>query len=152
MTMNAFIAFLHHLAAFTIVSCLFAEMLLLQEPLTVGSAKRIQRYDAIYGIAAGAILVLGFLRVQYFEKGADYYFHSAPFLIKLGLFAAVGLLSAYPTVVFFRWGKALKAGQLPEFSDGQRRKVRALIHVELLGLVLIIFNAAMMAKGIRYFS
>ncbi|MES2073550.1 MAG: DUF2214 family protein [Pseudomonadota bacterium] len=150
--MNAVVAFLHHLAAFAIVLTLFAEMLLLQEPLTLGSAKKIQRFDALYGMSAGLILILGFLRVVYFEKGADYYLHSGPFMVKMALFLVVGIVSIYPTVVFVKWGKALKQGVVPELGQAQRRKLRGIIHLELSLLVLIILNAAMMAKGIAYFG
>lgn len=150
--MNAFLAFLHHLAAFAIALSLFAEMLLLAEPLSLGSARKIQRYDALYGVSAGLILVLGFLRVMYFEKGPGYYSHSGPFIVKMGLFLTVGLLSIYPTLVFLKWGKSLKQGIVPELSQPQTRKLRGVIHLELTLLVLIILSAAMMAKGIGYFG
>ncbi|HTD05012.1 DUF2214 family protein [Undibacterium sp.] len=150
--MNAFVAFLHHLAAFAIVLSLFAEMLLLQEPLTLGSARKIQRFDALYGLSAGLILVLGFLRVMYFEKGPGYYSHSAPFIVKMSLFLVVGLVSIYPTVVFLKWGKSVKQGIVPELDQVQQRKLRGIIHLELALLVLIILNAAIMAKGFGYFG
>ena len=44
----------------------------------------------MFGIAAGALLVIGLLRVFFFEKGAEYYFHSHAFLGKLTLFVVVG--------------------------------------------------------------
>jgi putative membrane protein len=37
--------------------------------------------------------VVRLLRVFYFDKGAPYYFQSAPFMAKLALFVGVGLLS-----------------------------------------------------------
>jgi putative membrane protein len=40
---------------------------------------------------------VGLLRVFFLEKGAAYYFRSVPFIVKLSPFAAVGLLSIYPT-------------------------------------------------------
>ena len=63
-------------------------------------SRKLQRIDALFGASAGVLLVVGVLRVFYFEKGAAYYFHSAPFIAKLVLFVAVGLLSIYPTVTF----------------------------------------------------
>ena len=150
--MNACMAFFHHLAAFAIVLTLFAEMLLLAEPLTLASARKIQRFDALYGMSAGLILVLGFLRVMYFEKGPAYYLHSGPFMLKMGLFVLVGLISIYPTMVFLKWGKPLKQGIVPELSPAQKRTLRGIIHVELTLLVLVILCAALMAKGIGYFG
>lgn len=41
------------------------------------------------------------------------------FHAKLGLFILVGLLSILPTVVFIKWRKTLKAGQVPAPSAGR---------------------------------
>jgi putative membrane protein len=86
--MSAFFAFLHHVAAFGLVSALTVEVVLLGGAITLDSARRLQRADAALGISAGVLLVVGLARVVYFEKGADYYFRSAPFLAKLAIFTA----------------------------------------------------------------
>jgi putative membrane protein len=148
--MNAFAAFLHHIAFVVIMLTLSAEMLMLKQALTLASAKKILRYDAISGASAGLILVIGILRVMYFEKGADYYMHSVPFIIKMALFLAIALLSIYPTLTFLKWNKSLKQGVVPELSDAQNRTLRGIIHLELTLLVLMILCAALMAKGIGY--
>jgi putative membrane protein len=75
-----FLAFLHHLAAFALVAALTVELVLLNGELTLKSARRLQMIDAVYGASAGLLLLVGLLRVFYFEKGAAYYFHSAPFI------------------------------------------------------------------------
>jgi putative membrane protein len=150
--MPALFAFLHHVAAFVLFATLVLEKVLLGGELTLQSARKIQRADMAFGIAAGAILVIGFLRVYYFEKGAEYYYHSAPFIAKMSLFVIVGLLSIYPTIVFLKWGKSLKQGQVPELEPGTRRTLRTLIHLELTGVVLILLAAALMARGIGYFG
>lgn len=148
--MNAVIAFLHHIAFVAIMLTLSAEMLTLKQPLTLASARKIQIYDAIYGVSAILILIIGGLRVMYFEKGGDYYLHSAPFIAKMILFVIVGLISIQPTVTFIKWGKSLKHGILPTLTDAQNRKLRLIIHVELTLLALMILCAAMTAKGIGY--
>jgi putative membrane protein len=139
-------AFLHHLAAFALVAALVAEMVLLKGELTLQGARRLQAIDALYGASAGVLLVVGLLRVFYFEKGAAYYFHSAPFIAKLALFVAVGLLSIYPTVTFRRWSKQ------PTVTGESLRKVRRVVHVQLAGIVLILLCAAMMARGVGFFG
>lgn len=126
------------------------EMLALKQPLTLQSAARIRRYDAIYGVAALLVLLIGGLRVMYFEKGAYYYMHSTPFMAKMALFVAVGLISIYPTVTFLKWGKSLKQGISPVLSEAKGRMLRIVIHVELTLLALMILCAAMMAKGVGY--
>lgn len=125
-----------------LVAVLTVELVLLKGTLGAEAARRLQRVDAVYGAAAGILLVVGLLRVFYFEKGASYYFHSAPFIAKLALFIAVGLLSVYPTLSFRRWARqgAVAAASL--------RTVRMLVHVQLAGVVLILLCAALMARGV----
>ena len=150
--MSAFAAFVHHLCFVAIMVLLSLELLLLKQPLTPVVAKKLLRYDGCYGIAAGLVLVVGALRVMYLEKGPAYYLHSAPFIAKMLLFLAVGLISIYPTVRFIRWNKAFKRGAAPEWSEAIARRLRLVIHAELTLLVLMILCAAMMAKGMGYFG
>src|SRR5882724_913129 len=96
----ALMAFLHHLAAFSVVGALVAEVVLFKLPLTVVQARRVQRADQIFGAAATVLLDVGLLRVAYFEKGAAYYFGNAFFLTKFTLFILAALISIYPTVLF----------------------------------------------------
>jgi putative membrane protein len=88
--MVSLFAFLHHLAAFTLVASLAVEFVLVKGELTVASARKLQVTDLIFGMSAAAVLIVGFSRVFYFEKGAFYYFHSVPFVAKFSLFAVVG--------------------------------------------------------------
>jgi len=148
--MTPFFAFLHHLAAFMLVAALAVEFILIRNELTVGTARKLQLFDMVFGMSSGVVLVVGLLRVFYFEKGASYYFHSAPFIIKLSLFLVVGLLSIYPTVEFLSWGKSLKQGRMPALSDRKLASIRSVIHWELAAVVVIILCAALMAKGVGY--
>lgn len=150
--MGSFFAFLHHLAAFALVAALALEFVLLKGALDMRTARWLRTTDAVYGIAAGVVLAVGLVRVFYFEKGAAYYFHSAPFIAKLSLFVLLGLVSIYPTVVFASWGKALRQGEVPVLGDAQRRKLRAVLHGELAGVVLILLCAALMARGVGVFG
>jgi putative membrane protein len=150
--MSTLFAFLHHVAAFALVAALTSELVLIRSPLTVDSARRILRFDAVYGISASLLVVVGLLRVFYFEKGATYYFHSAPFLVKLALFAAIGFLSAYPTLEFLSWRKALRQGQLPVTDPDKLARMRSIVHWELVLLVPLLFAAALMARGIGNFG
>jgi len=147
---SALLAFVHHLAAFVIFAVLAVELVLMKGELTLTSARSVLRMDAAYGIAATVLLIVGFLRVFYTEKGAAYYFHSGTFIAKIALFLAVGLLSIYPTVQFMSWRKALRQQQVPAIADDKRRSIRLVIHVELTLLAVIILCAALMARGIGY--
>jgi putative membrane protein len=145
--MTTLFAFLHHLSAFTLVSALAIEFALIRGELTLASARRLLTTDIVYGIAAGALLVIGLLRVFFFEKGASYYFHSHAFLLKLSLFVLVGLLSIIPTMEFLSWRGALTAGQVPAIDAKKLKRVTAVIHGELFAIVIILLCAAIMARG-----
>lgn len=150
MTATITAAFIHHAAAFLVVATLMAEIVVLKGELTPTSARSVLRMDMVYGIAALVLLIAGFARVFYTEKGAAYYFASGPFLVKLGLFIVVGLLSIYPTMKFIGWRKALREQRVPELDAGTRRRVRLTIHIELTLLFVIMLMAVMMARGIWF--
>jgi putative membrane protein len=145
--MTTLFAFLHHLAAFTLVSALAVEFVLMRQELTLPSARRLLATDAVFGASAGLLLVIGLLRVFFFEKGAEYYWTSHAFLTKFSVFILVGILSAVPTIEFLSWRRALRAGQLPEVSAGKLRTIRTIMHVELAGVAIILLAAAIMARG-----
>ena len=145
--MSTLFAFLHHLCAFTLVSAVAIEFVLIRSELTLASARRLQVTDLVLGIAAGALLVVGLLRVFFFEKGAAYYFHSHAFLTKFALFIVIGLLSIIPTMEFLSWGGAIKAGQVPAVEPKKLRRVTMVIHSELAAVVIILLCAAIMARG-----
>lgn len=148
--MSAIFAFLHHIAAFVLVGALIVEFVLISDELTLKSARKLQLADAAFGAAATGILIVGLLRVFYFEKGASYYLHSVPFVAKLSLFVVVGLLSIYPTLQILSWRQSLKRGLVPEVEPRQLRAIRTIIQWEFVGLVFIILCAALMAHGIGY--
>jgi putative membrane protein len=150
--LSALFAFLHHGAAFTLFGALIVERVLTRGELTVDNARRILTSDMVFGIAAGVVLVVGMLRVAFFEKGPEYYWHSGTFIAKLSLFVIVGLLSIYPTVEFLKWRKPLREGMLPVVPAAKIQAIRALIRVELGGVMLVILFAALMARGIGFYG
>ena len=109
--MATLFAFMHHLFAFTLVSAVAIEFVLTRQEITRANAIRLLVTDAVLGASATALLIVGLLRVFYFEKGAAYYFSSHAFLTKLSVFILVALMSAVPTIEFLSWRKAVRAGQ-----------------------------------------
>jgi putative membrane protein len=116
--------------------------------MTVEEARRIQRVDLVYGISAGLLLVVGLLRVFFFEKGATFYAQSPFFWVKMVTFAIVGLLSIDPTIRYLRWNQILKEDQPPVMSEAEFKRTRLLLNLELAGIAIILFSAALMARGI----
>jgi putative membrane protein len=145
---SAIMAFIHHLAAFTLTAAIIYEHTAFRKDLSLSEARRIQRMDLIYGISAGLVLIVGLLRVFYFEKGAAYYAQNWFFWTKMFGFALAALISIYPTVCFVSWNKAFARNQAPQLSDGDVARIKLLLRLELLAIALILFSAAMMARGI----
>ena len=145
--MSTLFAFLHHLCAFTLVAALAIEFTLVRQELTLTSARRLQVTDIVLGMAAGTLLVIGLLRVFFFEKGAAYYWHSPAFLAKFGLFIIVGLLSIVPTLEFLSWRDATEGGKAPVMDAATRKRVTMIIHIELAAIAVILLCAAVMARG-----
>ncbi|MCZ7642329.1 MAG: DUF2214 family protein [Pseudorhodoplanes sp.] len=145
--MTTLMIFFHHLVAFTLAGALVVELTLLHQPLTLGNARRIIAADAVLSISIALLLVVGLLRVFYFEKTLDYYFSSYAFITKFSVFVAIAVLSSMPTATFLSWRKAVRAGNVPQVEEKRLRTIQATIHGELFGIVVILFCAAMMAKG-----
>jgi len=137
-------AFLHHAAAFALVAALAVEVVVIRDELNIRNARRLARADIAVGLSAGVLLVAGLLRVVYFEKGTAFYFHNAAFIAKMTLFLVVALLSVYPTLKFLSWRKGIDPAAVP--------KIRLVLHLELVGVALILLCAALMARGIGQFG
>lgn len=148
MLMAALIAFGHFLAFFSLSAALVLQLALLTESLSIETARRIQRADLVLGIAAILLLVFGFLRVIYFEKGSAYYFGNTFFQIKLALFVIAGVISLYPSALYRRWSSELTQGIAPELESNMLGRLKKIIHWELVLIGAILICASLMAKGI----
>ncbi len=148
MWIPSLIAFLHFVAVFGIVATLVFEWLTFSAKPTLLEARRLANADRWYGISAGVLLIAGFVRAVYFEKGWAYYQANPFFHAKLGLFLAMGLLSIVPTVRFIKWGKELKAGQAPVVTEAQFRQTRLALRLQMLMLPVLALCASLMAHGV----
>ena len=148
MTASALFAFLHFVAVFGIVATVFLEWQTMSPSPTLAEAKRMQRCDRWYGLFALLLLVVGFLRVFHFEKGAKFYFSNPVFDAKLTLFALVGIVSIYPTVRFIRWGPQTRRGEAPTLSPAEHARIMLSLRLEMLLLLGTALCASFMARGI----
>ncbi|MDQ8035966.1 MAG: DUF2214 family protein [Pedobacter sp.] len=146
MSANVFWAWLHYLAVFVLFSTLVVEHLLFRPQLDAATAKRIGMVDAIYGLSAGAVLITGFVRMAY-EKGFAFYMQHWAFYALFILFAIVGLISIYPTVVYLRWRKDLREGRAPVIDAETARRITIILRAELALLLVMPLLAAWMARG-----
>jgi putative membrane protein len=141
------LAIAHHLLVFAIAAVLAAEAVLVWSTLVPGTLRTLGRLDAAYGLLAGAILVVGFLRVFYGLKGPEAFLPNPYFWAKLGAFAAVGLLSVQPTLRILNWRRRLNADAAFLPPAHEVRTVRGFFLAEGLVFALIPVFAAMMARG-----
>jgi putative membrane protein len=147
---GAVVAFLHFLAAFGIFATVFFEWQTMSRTPSFADARRIQMCDTWYGIFAALVLIVGFLRVYYFEKGSAFYISNPFFRAKLALFLLVGLLSIYPTIRFLKWRAQTRQGQPPIVSEQEHGRIMLVLRTEMLLLLGVAFCASLMARGVGY--
>lgn len=148
MVINALFAFVHFAAVFGIVSTVFYELVTMSRAPSLADARRIQLCDRWYGISAGVVLVVGLLRVYYFEKGAAFYAANVFFHAKMTLFIIVGLLSIYPTVRFIKWRQQTRQGQPPVVSEQEYKRIVLILRTELALLLGMALCASLMARAV----
>lgn len=138
------LAILHHIAVFGLVAALAMEGFALRAHAI--DPARMVRLDAVFGATAVLVVAVGVSRVIWGGKGWAFYEANPFFWAKIGLFAAIGLISILPTLAFFRWRKAAAgdAAWTPLAADVKR--VRLWIGLEALLLVPLLACAAAMAR------
>jgi putative membrane protein len=140
------VAWIHYISLMLIIAAILGEHLLLKPDLSLSNAKTIQSLDTIYGASAGLLVLTGVVRM-YLEKGVGYYLHSGAFYALLAVFAVVGLISIYPTVVFLRWRGDTRAGRAPQPPPGQLKNLQTILRAEMALLFLAPLFATGMAHG-----
>ena len=148
MIWSAVFAFIHFAAVFGIFATVYLELRTMSPAPTLAEARRLQQCDRWYGIFAVAVLVVGFLRAVYFEKGWAFYQASPFFHAKIGLFILVGLLSIYPTVRFIKWGAQTRQGNAPVVSETEYRRIMGFLRAQMVLLLGVALCASLMARGI----
>lgn len=148
MTTEIVLRYIHFISIFVIVGSLVSEHLLLKKELSRAEIGRLSRIDAVYGIAALILLIVGLtLWLGGFGKPSVYFSKNWIFQLKITLFITIGLLSIYPTVFFIKNRKG---------NPEERVKIPSLIfwmlRFELLLLFIIPLLAGLMAHGVGFFG
>lgn len=144
MSLEIILRYAHFISIFAIVGTLVSEHLLLKNEMTRAELGRLARIDAVYGLAAIALLGAGLtLWLGSIGKPAEFYTKNWIFLTKIFLFVIVGLLSIYPTVFFIKNRK----GQ-PDESIKIPKAIFWMLRFELLLIFIIPMLAGLMAKGV----
>ena len=148
MNLEILFRYLHFVSIFTIVATLASEFVLLNKEMKRSEIARLAKIDAIYGIAALALLGAGLtLWLGGLAKPTTYYTNNWIFLTKISLFLTVGILSIKPTTFFLkqRKGDPEEIISIPSF-------IFWLLRMELIILAIIPLLAGLMSHGMGYFG
>jgi putative membrane protein len=147
--LSAIVSSLHVLALALGLPAVFLRGRALKGPLDADGLRRLLAADNVWGIAAVLWIVTGLLRAfGGLEKGADFYLHSPLFWTKMALFLVVLLLEIRPMATFIRWRIRLGRGEAIDTSAA--RALYTLNHVELAIVVVMLFVASLMARGVGF--
>ncbi len=146
MVTDLLLAIAHHLLVFALTALLVGELVLVRQGMSSSSIGLVARVDVFFGATAGAVLVVGFLRVFLGARPEEFYLQNPTFWAKIAAFLAVGLLSIGPTLRFVGWSRRLKADPSYRPPVDQVRTVRRFVTLEAAIFFLIPVFAALMAR------
>jgi putative membrane protein len=146
-TTDVLLAIIHHLLVFTLAGILAYEIGTVTLTLRGDVIPHVGRVDSWYGILAGAIIVIGFVRATVAAKGWAYYAINVFFWAKIVTFLIVAVLSIPPTLAIIRWRRALRSDATFAPPADAIRRVRGYLFAEAALFLLIPVFAAIMARG-----
>jgi putative membrane protein len=141
------LAILHHLLVFGLLAILTYELSMVRVGMSAGDVIKVGRVDIAYGIVAGLVLIVGFLRVFFGAKGPEFYLENHVFWTKVAAFLVIGLLSIKPTLKLISWRNRLAADPAFQMPAAEVKNMRLFMHLEGTVFILIPILAAMMARG-----
>jgi len=144
---DTLLAILHNLTVPSLVGLLFVEFALLRGLVAGAEIERFGRVDALYGIAAIAVVVVGIARLAWGAVPAEFYLSNLFFWAKMAVLVAVALISIVPTLRGSRWRKAYAADAAFQAPAEDLILMRRALWIELAILPLIPISAALMARG-----
>jgi putative membrane protein len=149
MTLQWIVAFSHLLALGIGMGAVWARGRALRGTLDDAGLKNVFYADNWYGIAALIWIVTGVWRAfGGLEKGTDYYLHSMPFLIKMGLYVLLAALETWPMIVLIKWRLRLEKGET--IDTGKARLFALFSEMETIGLIGLVMAATAMSRGVGF--
>jgi len=136
------VRYLHFFAIFVLAGAVVIENMAIKPTITGEDARNLAKVDAVYGAAAFLVVLIGLILWFGVGKPADFYTQNPVFLVKIGLFLLVALISIYPTVFFFKNRKS-ELEAIPVSNV-----IRLILKLEIVLLCIIPVLAFLMARGI----
>jgi putative membrane protein len=123
----------------------------LREPVSTGSLQRALRADVLWGLSAALWLITGLWRLLgETEKTTAYYLHNHLFFTKMALLVLIFALEIWPMMMLTKWRRALQRSTLMKdiVAPATARRIAMISHIEALLVVLMVFAAVGMARGL----
>jgi putative membrane protein len=144
---SAVVSSLHLLALAVGLPAVFLRGRGLRGRLDADGLRRVLAADNVWGIAAVVWLVTGLLRAfAGLEKGTDFYLGSPLFWVKMALLGLIFVLEVRPMTTLIRWRIRLGRGEPVDTSGAAA--LYTLNHIELALVVVMVFVASLMARGV----
>lgn len=134
--------YLHFFSVFAFAGALVIENMAIKPTITGEDARNLAKVDAVYGIAAGCVILFGAILWLWVGKPADFYTDNPVFLAKMALFILLALAAIYPAIFFFKHRQSTSA------AIAVPGALRAILKAELALLCLIPILAMLMTRGI----
>lgn len=147
---TALVAYFHFLGVAALFATLFAEILLFRPDLPLAVQRRLVWVNIAYGVAATLVLVTGLLRVFGPGVAPAQYFKNPAFHLMGAAFLLAALLSFYPTRQYLVRLRRLRAGEAAALPDASAVRIERVLYVELALLLVALWFAVLMARGIGY--
>ena len=94
--------YLHFLAIFSLAGALIIKNMAIKPVIKDADAHNLAKVNAVYSLSAVLAFVFGLVLWLWVGKPAEFYTLNPLFLVKLGLFAFIALLSVFPSLFFVR--------------------------------------------------
>ena len=147
MDLDLIFAILHFLLIFALVAIMAMELMLLRPGLGGARLAQLGGIDSAYGGAAGALIVVGFLRVFFGATDSSFYLTNWVFWAKIAAFVVVGIISIKPTIDILGWRRQAAGNSSYVVPDGEVKAARTFVHAETAVFILIPIFASLMARG-----
>jgi putative membrane protein len=142
------LATIHLLALPLGLGAVWARARALRGSLDADGLRRVFVADSLWGLAAVVWISTGLIRAfGTLEKGPYYYIGEPAFRLKLALLLIILLLEIRPMATLIRWRLRARRGE--PVVTGAARALARISEIQTLVVVLMVFAATAMARGLR---
>jgi len=140
--LTVLIRYLHFFAIFGLAGALIIQNMAIKEAISKEDVRNLAKVNVVYGLCVILTFLCGLVLWLWLDKPRAFYSGNPLFLIKLGLFAFIVLLSICPTIFFVKNQNSIAESIIVP------KTVRLAMKTELILLPIIAVLAYLMARGI----